>query len=315
MDLARPVVDRPTAGQALAEHLLRLGVGPRPVRWLTDAEQGTATTWIPAGRAAWRAVWIAAEKATRWSAAWVAPWSLTEKAAWWRAAQSGTWESAGPAAWIANWSAVEIAGLQAARNVVERATKRRRKALGPERDRWVGMWSPILTAYEAGLWGFRVLEQEVLAVPRPALRVVGDRLHCEDGPAVAWPEGARYYFWRGVRVPDKVILRPRELTAREITAEPNVEIRRVMLERCGPARYLEIGARCIHRDSTGELYRAAVPNDEPLVMVRVLNSTPEPDGSRKNYWLRVPPSVRTAREAVAWTFGQPPEAYRPLVET
>jgi hypothetical protein len=163
---------------------------------------------------------------------------------------------------------------------------------------------------------FWVLKQEVLAVPRPALRVVGDRLHCEDGPAVAWPEGARYYFWRGVRVPEKVILRPRELTAQEITAEPNVEIRRVMLERYGPARYLqEIGAHCIHRDSTGELYRAAVPNDEPLVMVRVLNSTPDPDDSRKSYWLRVPPSVRTAREAVAWTFGQRPDIYRPAMET
>ena len=47
-------------------------------------------------------------------------------------------------------------------------------------------------------------------------------------------------------------------------------------------------------------------------MVEVRNSTPEPDGSRKTYFLRVPPTVRTAREAVAWTFGLGAVEYRPL---
>ena len=42
---------------------------------------------------------------------------------------------------------------------------------------------------------------------------------------------------------------------------------------------------------------------EPLTVVEVVNSTPEPDGSHRRYFLRVPPDTRTAREAVAWTFG------------
>jgi hypothetical protein len=50
-------------------------------------------------------------------------------------------------------------------------------------------------------------------------------------------------------------------------------------------------------------------------MVEVANSTPEPDGSRHRYWLRVPPRVRTCQEAVAWTFGVREAEYRPLVET
>ena len=50
-----------------------------------------------------------------------------------------------------------------------------------------------------------------------------------------------------------------------------------------------------------QLQRANLP--EPVVMVEVLNSTPEPDGSFKDYWLRVPPTMETARQAVAWTFG------------
>jgi hypothetical protein len=50
-------------------------------------------------------------------------------------------------------------------------------------------------------------------------------------------------------------------------------------------------------------------------MVEVLNSTPEPDGTRRTYWLRVPPSTRTAKEGVAWTFGLQAEAYAPVRET
>jgi hypothetical protein len=41
-------------------------------------------------------------------------------------------------------------------------------------------------------------------------------------------------------------------------------------------------------------------------------------GSRpkfKEYMLRVPPTVRTAREAVAWTFERDPKSWRPALET
>ena len=55
--------------------------------------------------------------------------------------------------------------------------------------------------------------------------------------------------------------------------------------------------------------------DEPMVMVEVRNSTPEPDGSRKTYFLRVPPRTQTAREGVAWTFGLTADEYVPAVET
>ena len=54
---------------------------------------------------------------------------------------------------------------------------------------------------------------------------------------------------------------------------------------------------------------------ESLVMVEVVNSTAEPDGEFKNYWLRVPPDVGTAREAVAWTFNLSTEEYDLAVET
>ena len=35
----------------------------------------------------------------------------------------------------------------------------------------------------------------------------------------------------------------------------------------------------------------------------------------KEYFLRVPPGIKTAREAVAWTFNVAPENYTPSVQT
>lgn len=89
-----------------------------------------------------------------------------------------------------------------------------------------------------------------------------------------------------------------------------------MLERYGPSKYLlDSGAKQVHRDGCGRLYRKDMAGDEPLVMVRVTNSSPEPDGTFREYFLRVPPTTQTAREAVAWTFGLTAEKYRPSVET
>ena len=50
-------------------------------------------------------------------------------------------------------------------------------------------------------------------------------------------------------------------------------------------------------------------------MVEVVNSTPEPDGTWKTYFLRVPPTTTTATAAVAWTFGMAEAAYQPSRET
>ena len=75
------------------------------------------------------------------------------------------------------------------------------------------------------------------------------------------------------------------------------------------------GAKELHRDDFGVLFAKEIPGDEPLVMVNVVNSTPEANGDFHDYFLRVPPSMRTAREAVAWTFGKTANLYSPTKET
>jgi hypothetical protein len=140
------------------------------------------------------------------------------------------------------------------------------------------------------------------------------RLHCETGPAIAWPDGWGVYAVHGVRVPARIIERPESITHGEITSEKNAEIRRVMMERYGLDRYLaDCGAKPIHADEYGELYR--MPG-MTLPLVRVVNSTPEPDGTSNIYVLTAArEDCRTAHDAVASTFGLTADQYQPAVET
>lgn len=64
-----------------------------------------------------------------------------------------------------------------------------------------------------------------------------------------------------------------------------------------------------------DLYQKEQKDDEPIVMVHLKNSTAEPDGSIKDYFIRVPPTIRRAGEAVAWTFGMTEQQYQPLVQS
>ncbi|BBA95632.1 hypothetical protein RVR_564 [Actinacidiphila reveromycinica] len=142
------------------------------------------------------------------------------------------------------------------------------------------------------------------------------RLDHGEGPALAYPDGFALHAWRGMPVSAAFLAELRTLTPDRIRAEENAELRRVMLEYYGYDRYLtESGARPLHRDETGVLWRIDLAGDEPVVMVEVVNSTPEPDGTHRTYWLRVPPATRTARAGVAWTFGVSEEEYRPMRQT
>ena len=139
------------------------------------------------------------------------------------------------------------------------------------------------------------------------------RLHCPDGLACAYPDGWGVYAWHGVRVPADVILRPQDLTAERVRDERSAEIRRVMMERFGMDRWLDaIGAQPVQTDRFGELF---VLDGFTLPLVRVVNSTPEPDGTYKRYVLTATRDCLTAHDAVASTFGLTSDNYDPVIET
>jgi hypothetical protein len=152
----------------------------------------------------------------------------------------------------------------------------------------------------------------VILCDRPSVIAKDDegRLHRGDGPALAFRDGYGLWAIHGVRVTQQIAERPETLRPEEIVAEPNAEVRRVMVERFGADRLMAaLRPEVRHEDvdrlgAVRRLLRVEMADDEPLCMVEVRNSTPEPDGSWHNYLLRVPPEVETCEAAVAWTFGQ-----------
>lgn len=166
------------------------------------------------------------------------------------------------------------------------------------------------------------------------------RLHCEDGPAYLSParvdfyrhgrkhgidadwHGTLHHYHEGVRIPAAFhaeLTAPGSLTIEQVLAHPNLEVRMTGIRILGPVRVPGSGrTRIIDRcRRTGMvLFRIrGFSKDSPVRFLKVVNSTPEPDGSRKDYFLCVPPAMLTCAEAVAWTFGLPAADYHPRQET
>lgn len=170
------------------------------------------------------------------------------------------------------------------------------------------------------------------------------QMHCETGPAYisqthcVWyingrkhgpmvdKWGSRVYYFRNVLVPPKFWTDPESLTVDQVLRYPNAEHRYVGLEIYGFQRMLdEKQFKIIHEDDrTGakllqytfkEQEDARRNRLEPLTVVCVINSTPEPDGHYKRYFLNVPPDMKTCQQAVAWTFGKEENTYKPQIET
>ena len=156
--------------------------------------------------------------------------------------------------------------------------------------------------------------EETHEVPLSGMR----QLHNPEGPALRFRDGFEVWMWGGVVVPKRVVLQPDTITIEEIERVRGAALREVIIDRYGLLKYLErTGATCVQQDDYGQLFRhpRRGPFPEEVVFVKVRNATPEPDGSIKDYRLRVPPETRTAREAVAWTFGLGASQYTPNCET
>ena len=180
----------------------------------------------------------------------------------------------------------------------------------PTQRRLVDIWLPMMNAFEAALWLYWITPNEVLCVPRPELHMVNNHLHRTDGPAVEWPGGERYWLWRGVPVPQWLIEEPSRITPSVIRGERNLDLRRCMIERFGIERFFrETIPRPAKVDRYGKLWRCDFGDDDPYTAVEVEDRTTGPDGRRRKHFLSVPPKMRTAHEAVAWTYGLAPEQY------
>ena len=80
--------------------------------------------------------------------------------------------------------------------------------------------------------------------------MLGEQLHCDDGPAVFWPGGAAYWFLHGARVPRELVETPAGvLDPQLLLRERNAEVRREIVRKIGIARICrDLGARVVDRD-------------------------------------------------------------------
>jgi hypothetical protein len=137
------------------------------------------------------------------------------------------------------------------------------------------------------------------------------RLHCENGPAISYGDGCDVYSWHGTGVPKEWI--SENPTAKTALTWENLEQRRAACEIVGWANILrELNAISINADSDpeiGELLEVEIPDIGKEKFLRVLC------GTQREFALPVPPEMKTAHQANAWTWGLDINDYQPEVRT
>lgn len=168
--------------------------------------------------------------------------------------------------------------------------------------------------------GPRVVREDFCMVSdRPEVLLLDSqsRPHNPNGPFVRWRDGTSLYYVNGVSVPAWIVEDKGRITPQMIEKETNGEVRRVMLEFYGFTNYLMAGPEegCQpfeildeDYDQFGEprqLLRKKLPDDEDLLVCTVVNSTPEPDGTKKKYMQMVHPECRPLIDIENRVFGEP----------
>lgn len=204
-----------------------------------------------------------------------------------------------------------------------------------------------MAAVEAGAWLYASAPDAPAAVmyTRPTVRLdENNALHAERAPAIHWPDMPDMpvvYCSHGVRMPERYVMQPEKITAQMVTDETNAEQRRELMRLIGYERYVREGGFTLVSDAKREFpngvpkgllnaklwlkswplsdqeahmttFGNRVPEPHRAVLLELQNSSKEPDGSYKTYFLRVPPEMRKVADAAAWTFGMNGREYLEL---
>lgn len=138
-----------------------------------------------------------------------------------------------------------------------------------------------------------------------------DRLHAEGKPAIQFADGWGLYSYHGVTLPEKYgAVHPREWQAQWILEEDNAELRRLLIQGIGYVRICQ------------ELQATELDSWAEYTLLRIDKMIDNWEG-QPNYLLkmtcpstgfihamRVPPNMRSAREAIRWVnWGIDPEEF------
>ena len=150
---------------------------------------------------------------------------------------------------------------------------------------------------------------------RPRLVKFDDqkRLHNENDMAVKFSDDWGVYVWHGVSVPETWITEKSKLTSSEVLKVSNVEQRRAGCEIIGWSKILkQLNAKTIQKDDDpqiGELLEVDLPGSGKEKFLKV------ECGTGRTFALPVPPDMKTALQANAWTYNLKDFEYKPEIRT
>lgn len=172
--------------------------------------------------------------------------------------------------------------------------------------------------------GPRIVHEKFCMISdRPEVLLIDDqnRPHCETGPFCRWRDGSAIYAWHGTFVPARWIEHRDELTAQEVLAHTDVEVRAAGCQIVGWAKMLKkLKAKVIDDSGSaeiGKLISVKLPGLKKRGLFlqaecprngTILEGVPDID----DFGL----SIETARHAQAWRVGMHPSEYKaPEVRT
>lgn len=106
------------------------------------------------------------------------------------------------------------------------------------------------------------------------------------------------------------VLNGKSVNMQEVIGLPNAEIRRAVFEIVGYNKLTEHAKVKDVSDIDGRLMVVELQDDEDLALLHVKDPS-----TTREYFLRVPPQMKTAKQARAWTFGFEAEDFSLTRET
>ncbi|MGK7905308.1 MAG: DUF6745 domain-containing protein [Hormoscilla sp.] len=176
--------------------------------------------------------------------------------------------------------------------------------LGLYDEKWeIDQWEIVRALIEECGWIF-TFENHAIVCGRPVKISLDsqNRLHAEGTPAIQFADGYGIYYHHGVTLPEKYgRLHPNQWQSKWLLTEENVELKRVLIQGIGYSRIcLELAA--FELDRWGEYSLLQLDkridgtfNREPINLLKMTCHS-----TGHIHCLRVPPNLRSAREAIKW---------------
>jgi internalin A len=127
-----------------------------------------------------------------------------------------------------------------------------------------------------------------------------NRLHAEGEPAIEFADGWNFYYYHGVKLPEKYgQVHPDLWKAEWLLSEDNAELKRVLIEGIGYDRIIqELAAEQIDSWQEYTLLKIDNADVEPIYLLKMTCPSTE-----FIHALRVPFNLTSAREAISWVNG------------